>query len=104
MLEKNIYADFLNISKWKIPEVLDCQEIWKNIASKTNLSPELIEKIINFYFLEIKINLLRGKIVYLKNFGHFFISSPQFSEGKRKIYPNFKLSIIFRKILNGIQK
>lgn len=100
MSAENAYVDFLRTSKWKNPEIENCDDIFFSISQKTNLSPELIKKIITFYFLEIKANLLLGKIVYLFGLGKFFISSPRFSEGKIKIYPNFMLSTTYRRYLN----
>lgn len=100
MPHQNLYAQFLKTSKWKLPEIVDCEEIFLSVSQRTNLSPELIKKIISYFFLEIKINLISGYIVYIFNIGKFFISSPSFSEGKRKIYPNFMLAPSFRKKLN----
>jgi hypothetical protein len=100
MSDENVYAEFLRVSKWKIPEVQGCEDIFFSISQQTNLSPELIKKIISYYFLEIKANLLSGKMIYLFGLGKFFISSPFFSEGKTKIYPNFSLATTFRRELN----
>ena len=102
MFAENIYVEFLRNSKWKLPEVLDCDEIFNYVSQQTGVSVEVVKKIINYYFLEIKINLLYGKLVYLTKIGKFFISSPTVIGTKKKIYPNFMLHETFRQTLNGV--
>ena len=69
------------------------------IMANTGVSCEVATIILKAFFQEIRNAMLRGDVVYLKDFGRFYISSPKSGKSKRT-FPKFKLNNVLQNKLN----
>ena len=69
------------------PELQDIEQAIKN---ETGLSGEAARSILVLFFQEIRTAMLQGKVVDLRMFGKWYISSPKVSGNKRYIFPKFE--------------
>jgi hypothetical protein len=65
-------------------------DIALKIRAHTGISKDASELILKHFFQEIRSAMLRGDVVSMKGFGKFFVSSPQVSGNKKRIFPKFR--------------
>ncbi len=69
------------------------------IQIKTGLNQKTSKTILEMFFQEVRNSILRGETVTIRNLGKFFVSSPNSSNNKRRVFPVFKP---YKKFINNL--
>jgi hypothetical protein len=83
-------------------DVSELDHIIEYIVAYCGLTKEQSKRILTMFFQEIRSNMLNGKIVDIRGFGSFFISSPILTSNSKKIFPKFKSKRSFTTRLNNV--
>lgn len=75
------------------------EEMVAQIQIKTGLDQKTSSTIVEMFFQEIRNSILRGETVTIRGLGKFFISSPNSSNNKRRVFPVFKP---YKKLINDL--
>jgi nucleoid DNA-binding protein len=84
--------------------VSDIQHIVDQVSSKTFLDSKQSEKYVKAFFEVIRGSILSGDTVSIYRFGSFYISSPEISKNKKKVFVKFKPSKNLRKRMNEYKR
>jgi hypothetical protein len=71
-------------------DVSELDHIIEHIVAYCGLTKEQSKRILTIFFQVIRSLMLRGKIVDIRGFGSFFISSPSVNKNSFKIFPKFR--------------
>lgn len=74
--------------------------IYKVVAT-TGLEYDGAKIIVKLFFQEMRNAALRGDMVFISDFGKFFIASPKIGKNKKRVFVKFKPHAKLLKKLNG---
>lgn len=84
----NTYLETADNSKSVSSRGLD--DFVLKICTKTGLKKNISSVIVAMFFNEIRNSMLRGDVVTIRDLGKFFISSPNTSKNKTRVFAKFK--------------
>lgn len=93
MKEPEFYPDIHDyldsVDNSKSVNVKDFEDLIYKIRAYTGLSYDASHLVLKSFFQSIRNAMLRGDIVALSGFGKFFISSPQNTNNKHRVFAKF---------------
>lgn len=66
--------------------------VLEKLRAKTGLTKDQCRMILTKFFETIRVEILNGNRIILKEFGSFFMSSPVTTKNSLKVFPKFKPS------------
>jgi nucleoid DNA-binding protein len=82
-------------------DVSELDHISEAIVAYCGFTKDQAQRILSLFFQEIRTAMLGGKVVDIRGFGSFLISSPNVTSNTKKVFPKFKCKKSLSKRLNG---
>ena len=71
-------------------DVSELDHISESLVAYCGFNKDQAKRILSLFFQEIRTAMLNGKVVDIRGFGSFFISSPTVTSNAKKIFPKFQ--------------